>query len=143
MDEYEPWTLEQGLLDIVRFLLKRLPWALAYWFPVALAILAWAQAGAVAGELSAFMFLMVLVSAGAGFPVGLITGRGLVGAAGFDGWIPFLAALLAAILAIVLATLAADLVVGGEADFFRVLVPACGCCGAFGGVLKTTWAEAA
>jgi hypothetical protein len=140
MDE-APWTVSDGVRDVLRFLLRRSPLALALWLVFGGAALVWANTGAVAGGMGGFGMLIALVSTLAGYPVGMAMARGLLEAVRFTGWIPMILAATASITVLLLGWLALHAVLGVGDTHLGAIIVVTSSLGALGAVARHTWAE--
>ncbi len=138
----KPWTLAEGVRDVLAFLARRGPWAVALWSGLALILSLWVRGGLGVSELSWFTIMIALISLAAGVPVGAVLSRGLNRAVAFAGWIPTLLAGAAAILAIGLGTVVTHVILPVERPFYLAVIPAFAAVGAWAAVAKYTWAEA-
>jgi hypothetical protein len=142
-EEEREWTVAEGVGDVLRFLARRAPAALALWLVLGGLALAWANAGAIgAGGLSAFGFLMALVGALAGAASGAALSKGLPDAVPFAGWIPPTLAGAAALAVVAFGWLCVSRALGVADDHLGALVAGAGALGALGAVLRFAWAAA-
>jgi hypothetical protein len=137
----DSWTIGDGVRDVLRFLTRRAPFALALWLVLGAATLAWANAGAVAGGFGSFGALIALVATLAGVPVGLTLARGLLDAVHFTGWIPATLAGAVAAVVVLAGWLLLRAVLGAADAHLGAIVVVMAVIGAWGAVAKSTWAE--
>ena len=138
----DEWTPQEGARDVLGFLVGRLPWAILLWLALSAALIGFANLGASAGPLSAFMILIGVLCLPAGAVVGMTLSKGLTAAVHFVGWIPALLAGGAAIVAIAVGSGALTLLLEAQEPFFGALVPVMGTIGAAAAVARFTWADA-
>jgi len=137
----DPWTLAEGVRDVLVFLSRRAAFGIALWAFLSASLSLWANAGSIAGELSAFTIMIAFFCLGAGVPVGAVFSRGLNKAVRFAGWVPSLLAGAASILAIVIGALLSHSVVPLELPMHNVLLPVFAGIGSCAAVARFTWAD--
>ena len=138
----EPWTLEEGIREVLRFLVRRAPWALGVAFALLAFLHAWTRGGAViSSPLSWFAMMLAFMAAGAGAAVGAIYARGLTQRVGFVGSIPILAAGIASVLTVVGVGQIVNQVFPVPHAFYVPQFAITGSIGACGAVAKFTWAD--
>lgn len=142
MSKPDPWTVQEGVQDVLRFLARRAPWALGIWLALFALVSLITRLGAVAGQLSWFAFMMAFLAAFVGVPVGAVFSRGLTDAVRFVGWIPVVLASLASWVVIGAGSALSHQVIALPDRHYLALLPIAACLGACGAVAKFAWAEA-
>jgi membrane associated rhomboid family serine protease len=137
------WTMAEGVRDLTRSLLRRSVAASVPWAVLSAGILG--ACGAlfqIAGNsgFSQLTFLVAFVSFFAGYPTGLLFGRGLVEEVGFEGWEPVGMAVGASLAVVLGIGLIVGALLPGAGDLHRTVVILFGAGGAVTAAIRKTWA---
>ena len=135
--------MAEGVRDLTRSLLRRSVAASVPWAVLSAGILG--ACGAlfqIAGNsgFSQLTFLVAFVSFCAGYPTGLLFGRGLVEEVGFEGWEPVGMAVGASLAVVLGIGLIVGALLPGAGDLHRTVVILFGAGGAVTAAIRKTWA---
>lgn len=131
----DEWTLEEGILDVLRFLGLRLPIVAVLWvLPV------WAGIAPLT-HLPNSTLLTVIFTVPLGMICGAVLTRGLTKKVNFTGWIPAGMAAGAAAIVVIGGAVVIGSVRGYGSDFTGTLVPLMGLIGAGAAVFWFTMAD--